>query len=43
LRFANARAVIPGMSAIEDPSPLTSGFWEIQAQRSARAALAHEK
>jgi nitrous oxidase accessory protein len=37
LRFANERAVIPGMSAIEDPSPLTSRFWKIQAQESARA------
>ncbi|HYJ03772.1 MAG TPA: nitrous oxide reductase family maturation protein NosD [Chthoniobacterales bacterium] len=37
LRFANERAVIPGMSAIEDPSPLTSRFWKIQAQQSARA------
>jgi len=24
------------MSAIEDPAPLTSRFWKIQAQRSAR-------
>jgi nitrous oxidase accessory protein len=41
LRFANERAVIPGMSAIEDPSPLTSRFWKIQAQRS--KALVREK
>jgi nitrous oxidase accessory protein len=34
LRFANERAVIPGMSAIEDPAPLTSRFWKIQAQRA---------
>jgi nitrous oxidase accessory protein len=33
LRFANERAVIPGLSAIEDPSPLTSRFWKIRAQR----------
>ena len=39
LRFANERAVIPGMSSIEDPAPLTSQFWKIRAQRSARAAL----
>jgi len=32
LRFANERAVIPGLSAIEDPSPLTSHFWKIRAQ-----------
>jgi nitrous oxidase accessory protein len=43
LRFANERAVIPGMSAIEDPAPLTSRFWKIQAQRSASAALVREK
>ena len=43
LRFANERAVIPGMSAIEDPSPLTSRFWKIQAQQSARAALVREE
>ena len=29
---------IPGMSSIEDPAPLTSHFWKIRAQRSARAA-----
>ena len=43
LRFANERAVIPGMSSIEDPAPLTSHFWRIRAQRSARAALARNK
>ena len=43
LRFANERAVIPGLSAIEDPAPLTSRFWKIQAQRSARAAVAKGK
>jgi len=32
LRFANERAVIPGMSSIEDPAPLTSQFWRIRAQ-----------
>ena len=40
LRFANERAVIPGMSSIEDPAPLTSGFWKIRAQRAAHKALA---
>ena len=39
LRFANERAVIPGMSSIEDPAPLTSHFWRIRAQRAARSAL----
>jgi nitrous oxidase accessory protein len=43
LRFANERAVIPGMSSIEDPAPLTSHFWRIRAQHSARAALAKNK
>ena len=43
LRFANERAVIPGMSSIEDPAPLTSHFWRIRAQRSVRAALAKNK
>jgi nitrous oxidase accessory protein len=33
LRFANERAIIPGLSAVEDPSPLTSRFWKIRAQR----------
>ena len=39
LRFANERAVIPGMSSIEDPAPLTSHFWKIRAQRSAGTPL----
>jgi nitrous oxidase accessory protein len=43
LRFANERAVIPGMSSIEDPAPLTSHFWRIHAQRSARTAIAKNK
>ena len=43
LRFANERAVIPGMSSIEDPAPLSSQFWRIRAQHSARAALAKNK
>jgi len=43
LRFANERAVIPGMSSIEDPAPLTPHFWRIRAQRSARTALANNK
>jgi len=43
LRLANERAVIPGMSSIEDPAPLTSHFWRIRAQRAARAALAQSK
>jgi nitrous oxidase accessory protein len=34
LRFANERAVVPGLSAIEDPAPLTAQFWKIRAQRS---------
>ena len=46
LRFANERAVIPGMSSIEDPAPLTSQFWRIRAQsrnRGTRAAVAKNK
>jgi nitrous oxidase accessory protein len=43
LRFANERAVIPGMSSIEDPAPLTSHFWRIRAQRAAHSALAKNK
>jgi hypothetical protein len=46
LRFANERAVIPGMSSIEDPAPLTSQFWRIRAQtrnRGTRATLAKNK
>ena len=43
LRFANERAVIPGMSSIEDPAPLTSQFWKIRAQRALRAALTKNK
>jgi len=46
LRFANERAVIPGMSSIEDPAPLTTHFWRIRAQtrnRGARTALAKNK
>jgi nitrous oxidase accessory protein len=46
LRFANERAVIPGMSSIEDPAPLTSQFWRIRAQsrnRGTHSALAKNK
>jgi len=46
LRFANERAVIPGMSSIEDPAPLTSHFWRIRAQsrnRGTRTTLAKNK
>jgi nitrous oxidase accessory protein len=43
LRFVNERAVIPGMSSIEDPEPLTSYFWRIRAQRLARTALVKNK
>lgn len=39
LRFANERAVVPGLSSIEDPAPLTSQFWNIRAQQAAHAAL----
>ena len=36
LRFAQQRAALPGLSSIEDPSPLTSRFWSIRAQRAAK-------
>jgi nitrous oxidase accessory protein len=42
LRFANERAVIPGMSSLEDPAPLTSHFWRIRAQRAPTSALANK-
>jgi nitrous oxidase accessory protein len=42
LRFANQRAVIPGMSAIEDPAPLNSRFWKRRAQL-ARSSVAESK
>jgi len=35
LRFAQQRAALPGLSSIEDPSPLTNRFWNIRAQRAA--------
>ena len=38
LRFANERAAIPGLAAIEDPAPLTANFWRLRAQRVAIAA-----
>lgn len=38
LRFANDRAAIPGLQAIEDPAPLTASFWTIRAQRAAQSA-----
>ena len=43
LRFANERAVIPGMSAIEDPAPLNSRFWKLRAQQFARSNSATNK
>ena len=36
LRFAQQRAALPGLSSIEDPSPLTNRFWNIRAQRAPR-------
>ncbi|MEO5721958.1 MAG: NosD domain-containing protein [Chthoniobacterales bacterium] len=34
LRFAHARAAIPGLDSIEDPAPLTANFWRIRARRA---------
>ncbi len=39
LRFANERAAIPGLEAIEDPAPLTADFWQIRA----RGVLPHDR
>ncbi len=36
LRFAQERAALPGLSSIDDPSPLTSRFWNVRAQRAAQ-------
>ena len=36
LRFAQQRAALPGLSSIEDPSPLTKRYWNIRAQRAHR-------
>ncbi len=36
LRFAQQRAALPGLSSVEDPSPLTSRFWNLRARRAAR-------
>ena len=37
LRFAQQRAALPGLSSIDDPSPLTSRFWTARAQRAVQA------
>lgn len=37
LRFAHARAALPGASFIEDPAPLNSHFWSARAQRAIHA------
>jgi nitrous oxidase accessory protein len=42
LRFANERAAIPGLDAIEDPAPLTSDFWKLRAGRLGRVSLARQ-
>jgi nitrous oxidase accessory protein len=39
LRFANERAAIPGLSAIEDPAPLTADFWKLREGSPGRASL----
>jgi nitrous oxidase accessory protein len=38
LRFANERAVIPGISSVEDPAPLAPSFWKTRAQKIAVTA-----
>ena len=37
LRFAHARAALPGANTIEDRASLTSQFWKLRAQRVAAA------
>ena len=37
LRFANERAAMPGLAAIEDPAPLTTNFWTLRARRALEA------
>jgi hypothetical protein len=37
LRFAHERAALPGASVVEDRASLTSQFWKLRAQRSAKA------
>jgi nitrous oxidase accessory protein len=37
LRFAHARAALPGTNVIEDRASLTSQFWKLRAQRSVKA------
>ncbi len=37
LRFAHERAALPGANVIEDRAPLTSQFWKLRAQQSAKA------
>ncbi len=34
LRFANQRAALPGLAAIEDPAPLNPDFWLIRARQA---------
>ena len=36
LRFVHERAALPGTNVIEDRASLTSQFWKLRAQRSAR-------
>ncbi len=43
LRFANDRAALPGLQAIEDPAPLTANFWTIRAQRAFRNLTPNDK
>lgn len=37
LRFANERAVLPGVNTIQDRAPLNSQFWKLRAQRMSKA------
>ncbi len=37
LRFAHARATLPGVAVLVDPAPLAPTFWQIRARRAAEA------
>jgi nitrous oxidase accessory protein len=42
LRFAHERAALPGGSVVEDRASLTSEFWKLRAQQSARIFASHD-
>lgn len=42
LRFAHARAALPGASVVEDRASLTSQFWKLRSQRAAHAMARYD-